>query len=749
MTEHSPALEESLSDLREETLTLITLFNGVMGILWFFWIGWPGAQHLSFTSAWIGTALLLISGIGSLLLKQKNMSLSANWLVWGFLAATVCAVFTFTSPGFIYLLILPILFASVLLSTSNLLLIAVVTSILTLGIGLVRYSTPFSAPPSRPMAFIFQLTVQALSGDIALPVVIILFVTLTAWFSTQNLHTALMGMWSGYERARRNEEEARKHQAELARVLKALDEATYRWKRANYMMTLARDQAEDARRLKQQFAQTISHELRTPLNLIVGFIEVMVESPEYYGGTLPPTYMRDLSIVYRNARHLQDMVNDVLDLARIEAAQMGLIPEETDIAALVQDVINTAHNLVEARGLALHVDIAPDLPHLWVDPTRIRQVLFNLLNNAARFTEQGSVTVQVHARDEDVLFAVSDTGAGIAPEDVERIFEEFQQADGSTRRPQEGVGLGLAISRRFVKLHKGHIWVESTPGAGSTFFFSLPKQQAQLDGTPESALNLDHEVLEKQNEAILLAVTCSPSAAILLNRYIRGYRTIVVRDLDHAKRAMQQVMPQAVVIDTAGEKICSDELNTLALTWGLHRIPFIACPFPGEEPLRQHLNVEGYLVKPITRQSLWDTLNRLEHEVQSVLIVDDDRDFVRLLKRMLDIPVRRFQISSAHSGQEAIAMIHLRPPDLVLLDLMLPDISGLEVLTHIRDIPGGEDIPIIIISAQDEVNSSTLIQGTVRITKAEGLMPGEEIQWIQKVLDTATQTHNESIKKWR
>jgi CheY-like chemotaxis protein len=351
--------------------------------------------------------------------------------------------------------------------------------------------------------------------------------------------------------------------------------------------------------------------------------------------------------------------------------------------------------------------------------------------------------VRVWPRDEDVIFSVADTGRGIAPEDLERIFEEFQQVDGSTRRPREGAGLGLAISRRFVELHNGHIWVESVLGEGSTFYFSLPVEHEHLDITPESPMLVSETAPARPSDSLILAVTRSPSTATLLNRYIHGYRAAIVRDLANARRAMRQLMPQAVVIDTTSEAAAPEDLQELATQWGRPRVPFVACPFPGEEAMRQRLNVDGYLIKPITASNLEDMLNRLGTEIESLLIVDDDADFVRLVNRMLAVSLRQYQVSSAYSGQEALALLQSRQPDAVLLDLMLPDIPGAEVVTRIRELPGGEDLPIIIVSAQDEMDSPRLIEGTMLITKAEGLMPGEAVRWIQEVLDTATQAQDE------
>jgi len=734
-------LRDNLADLQDKSLRVIGLFCGVIGYAWLAWIVPPVIGKPASTSAWIGVGLLLLSVIVSYVLKGYRPGIAAHLLIWGVLAATTCAVLTFSSPEAAYLFILPIIFASVLLSQSAFLLVAAVANLLILTIGLTRMGTPLLASHGALPAMIFKLVAHLLSSNVAFPVATIVLVTAASWLSARNLYIALAWVLSGYERARYNEQLACERQAELRQALKALDEATYRLERANYMLTLAREQAEEARRLKQQFAQTISHELRTPLNLIVGFTEMMAQSPEYYGEQLPPAYLRDLGIVYRNACHLQSMVSDVLDLARIEAAQMSLLPEETDPVTLVQEAVSTARSLVEAHGLALHTETEPDLPLLWIDPTRIRQVLFNLLNNAARFTEHGRVTVSVRRQEEEVLFAVADTGVGIAPQDIPRIFEEFHQADGSTRRRHGGAGLGLAVSRQFVELHGGRIWVESQIGVGSTFYFSLPVKRSALDDVPGSGIRsavANKPVSAKGGEEpILLAVTRSPSAAALLTRYVRSCRTVVVPNLEQARDVAQQLMPQAVIVDRACEELDRTGPEEVAQKWGLPRMPFIVCPLPGEEPLRQHLAVDGYLIKPVSRQSLWDTLRRFGEGVDSVLVVDDDRDFVRMLSRMLDSPVRRYQVFSAYSGQEGLAMIRHCRPDLILLDLMLPDIDGFQIIERIRANPVWQQIPIVVVSARDEMDNQGAMVGAMMVYKADGLMPGEVVHFVQSVLDKA------------
>jgi signal transduction histidine kinase/CheY-like chemotaxis protein len=718
--------DSELAYLRAGSVKLIALLVGGLGYLWLIWILWPTTGGESpLPGAWLGSGLLIASAVTSFLLRERHLGLSALLLVWGTMVAMMCGLAASSRRELAYLLILPIVFANVLLRRRGSYAAAAVAIAYTLWDGVLRVRAP--------LVSIDQLFPIAI--EVAFPVSIMGAVAAASQLASRNLYTALDWVWHGYELAHHNELVARDRQAELRRTLKALDEATRRLERTNYMLGLARDQAEEARRLKQQFAQTISHELRTPLNLIVGFAELMTESPEYYGGSLPSGYQRDLNIVYRNACHLQDLVNDVLDLARIEAAQMSLVPEETALTPLVIEAVHTARSLIEARGLALHTDVEADLPRLWIDPTRVRQVLFNLLNNAARFTEAGSVTVSAHRRGGEVVLAVADTGVGIAQEDLARIFQEFQQADGTTRRQHGGAGLGLAISKHFVELHGGRIWVESERGQGSTFFFTLPltcKERAVATrGRPAADRALGQE------EPLLLAVVRSAAAATLLTRYVRGCRTVVVSDLQQARQTAQQLMPQAVLLDRSCVDLNGGRLEDLARAWNMPHTPFVLCPLPGEERMRQRLAVDGYLIKPVSRQSVWDLLRRFGQDVDTVLVIDDDQDFVLLVGRMLeDDPVRRYRVLCAYGGQEGLEMMRLHRPDLVLLDLMLPDLKGFEVIARMREDPAWRDIPVVIVSAQDELDDPEPLAGGMLVAKSEGLLPGEVMHWVQGVVRT-------------
>jgi CheY-like chemotaxis protein len=236
----------------------------------------------------------------------------------------------------------------------------------------------------------------------------------------------------------------------------------------------------------------------------------------------------------------------------------------------------------------------------------------------------------------------------------------------------------------------------------------------------------------------LLVITRSSAAAGLLARYMRGCRTIVAQDLAQARDTAQRVQPQMVVVDRALGEVDPAKLDELAREWGLPRTPFVVTPLPGEEPLRQRLAVEGYLIKPISRDRLWDVLRQFSESIDRVLVIDDDQDFVRLVSRLLDSPIRRYQVATALSGQEGLAMMRHHQPDLVLLDLGLPDLDGTQMIERIRDNPLWRRIPIVIVSAQDEMDSSIALEGQMIVGKAGGLRPGEVVQWVQDMLDSTT-----------
>jgi len=720
-----PPVQEDLRTLQQDTLrkacrlSLVAAYAWVLVHLWLFGSDLPVTRSPGVQMAWVAVAALI--SLSLLARRSRKQYVAASiLLVTGLFVASTLALYAYRTPVLATLFALPIFFASVLLYPW--------TALLMWGAA------------SGMLVLLSQLANPVISLPVVLlPVAILAMAATSAHIFSRNLYVALNWTWTEWQRASESEQEALERSSELRRALKALDEASARLERSNYSLHLARDQAEEARRLKQQFAQTISHELRTPLNLIVGFSELMVESPEYYGGALPASYRRDLSIVQRNARHLQALVNDVLDLARIDAAQMSVVIEQVEPAELAEDAVAIVRSLVESRGLYLRTEVDPHLPSLQVDATRIRQVLVNLLNNAARFTDQGGITLSVERDDRAILFAVTDTGVGIAADDIPKVFEEFRQVDDVPHRRRQGAGLGLAISRRFVEMHGGHISVESTVGQGSTFRFDLPLVMPEdaAVGQLAGALQPSASGAPGPETPVLLVVTRSPLAVGLLSRYVHGCRTIAAGSLHEAIEAARRLMPQVIVIDTAHHAMAPEQLQSLLADCGLPYALGIACPLPGEDSNREMLGASGYLIKPVSRPVLWDALRQFGDDVDSILLVDDDRDFVRLMRRMLQDPVRRYQVSAVHAGEQALEKLGAGLPDLVLLDLKLPDLDGNEVLARIRANPDWADLPVMIVSAQDEVEEGqAVLAGPFVVGNSSGMLPSQTVRFIQLAVET-------------
>ncbi|MGM0400534.1 MAG: ATP-binding protein [Chloroflexota bacterium] len=713
-------VEEHLTELRGQTLKVLSFFLGALGYCWLIVLIWLVSARRAPGGAWLSGAGLMIGVAVAFYLRLHDVDVASIFLVCVVVASLTHAIITFRLPELAYLFVVPVALVGVLVGPRATGITAVSCLLLLAGMGY------------------FALGLSPFSAGIFLPALVISLITLSAWLAEKNLYLSLAWALRACRRAQQKEKALRTRTGELREALKALDEASYRLERTNYMLARARLQAEKARRLKQEFAQNISHELRTPLNLIIGFTKLMAQSPEYYGEPLSPPYLRDLSIVHRNAVHVGDLVNDVLDLARIEADRMGLALEKVEPVELIEEAVETIRSLIESRGLALRVEIDDDLPQLWLDPTRIRQVLFNLLNNAARFTQEGGVALRVEALEDRVLFSVIDTGVGIAEEELSKIFQEFHQLQDRVSQGQGGTGLGLAISKEFVELHGGRIWVESEFGEGSTFSFTIPVQELDDMGSAGKAFDEEMDVTEaKTDQRILLAVTKSVSGMGLLSRHLRDVRTVITRNLKDGRAMAHQFLPQAVFIDTCSVEADEEALGDIAHKWELPHVPFIACPLPSEESWRQQLAVDGYLVKPVERDELWSVLRRFGKEVDRILVVDDDKDFVRLLSRLLDNPVRRYEVQGAYTGQEALELMGRWQPDLLLLDLALPDIQGAEIMQKLERDPDLSDVPIVVVSGKEGDGDDQNLKGALKVTRVSGLRTVEVVEWVQGVLDSA------------
>ncbi len=492
---------------------------------------------------------------------------------------------------------------------------------------------------------------------------------------------------------------------------------------SNERLVALRRIAEEAQQTKANVVAKVSHEFRTPLNMIIGLVDLMVKAPEVYGRPLPRAAVEDLAIVQRNCEHLAGLINDVLDLSQVEAGRLTLHRERTDLAAISREALDVVGPWLRKKGLDLQVEIPPDLPEVYCDRTRIRQVILNLLSNAVRFTEQGQISLVMRVRPESVVVTVHDTGAGIPPEDIERIFEPFCQGRQQLWRDRGGTGLGLTISKQFVELHGGRIWLESEVGVGTSFHFELPTS-AELDPAvrPTRWLNDDWMWRERRRladlpdlAAVPRVLVCDESGALQaeLGRLRDMVELVGTRDLPEAAQVVQSGAVHAGIVNAAS----ADELLPAlqAARGALGAVPLLGCVMPLAVPRAARYHALDYLIKPITRADLQRTLTRAgivsaeEGPPEAagargpVLLVDDDPDVLMLWTRMLGLIVPEVRSVTAADGRSALAALREHQPALVLLDIMLPDISGWDVLAAKAGAPDIADIPVVLVTAQDPV----------------------------------------------
>ncbi|MDY6875830.1 MAG: response regulator [Chloroflexota bacterium] len=452
-------------------------------------------------------------------------------------------------------------------------------------------------------------------------------------------------------------------------------------------------------RLKNRFMANVSHELRTPLNSIIGFSEILLDGMV---GEISPEQKGCVSDILSSGEHLLILINDILDLSKIEAGRMTLEPTTFDVAELLAEVQKTIMPLIEKKSQVLQVEQADGLPPLTADRFRIKQVLLNLLNNAYKFTPGGGhIGLSCHLADAStILFSVSDTGIGIKPEDQEIIFDEFRQVDGLPGQEITGTGLGLAISRWLIGLHGGRIWVESEPEHGATFSFLLP-----LAGPPAAEPGSLGEVRLPSSGKVLV-VEDSRQFSNLLVFYLRqeGYTPIQhyggVGVLDRAR----ELKPALITLDVRLPDLDGWEvLRALKSDPQTKGIPVLVISVLEDGALGLSLGAVDYLVKPVRRDDLQGLLNRLaapaptKREVK-VLVMDDDPDLIPLLQAMLS--AENYTLLSACNGMQGLAMARSEHPDVILLDLLMPGMSGFEVLEKLADAETA-DIPVIVLTAID------------------------------------------------
>jgi signal transduction histidine kinase/CheY-like chemotaxis protein len=474
-------------------------------------------------------------------------------------------------------------------------------------------------------------------------------------------------------------------------------------KRYEETLTAARDQAEAMSRTKSSFLANMSHELRTPLNAIIGLTDMMVSNAPRFGTEKAAEPLRRVN---RAGKHLLDLINQVLDLSKIEAGKLDLNLETVKIPPLTDEVVGTARGLAEQNKNRLIVECAPDIAPLLVDPLRLRQILLNLLSNACKFTKGGEVSLRVAPVSIEgrnwVDFAVADTGIGMTPEQVNRLFEEFVQADQTTARNYGGTGLGLAITRKLCRMMGGDTLVTSEIGKGSTFVARLPASPA----TP-APIDLPADAPDEPVPSgdCVLVIDDDLTARELIANHLRGAGFAVVTAAggrEGLKRA-EELHPIAITLDVLMPDI--DGWTVLAALRGnpdLADIPVVMATITDDQ---QHkgmtLGAAGYLTKPIDRDRLIALLQPYQARVRRtcVLLVEDDPTQRERIRSWLE--PQQWQISEAENGRVALDRLADEVPDIILLDLMMPEMDGFQLITALQERPAWRRIPVIVITSLD------------------------------------------------
>ena len=471
----------------------------------------------------------------------------------------------------------------------------------------------------------------------------------------------------------------------------------------------AKEAAEAANRAKSVFLANMSHELRTPLSAVIGYSEMIEEEMEDAGQT---ALITDVGKIKANARHLLSLINDVLDLSKIEANRMDTFAEDVDVSALVLDIVSTTEPLARQKRNRLETELGGNLGAMHTDLVKLRQCLFNLLSNASKFTEDGVITVSVSRETAPdptsgsaadwLVFGVKDTGIGMTPEQLGRLFERFSQADETTTRKFGGTGLGLAITRAFSRLLGGDIDVESSAGEGTTFTITLP---AIMPAAAEQSVEASAAAVSDRapgDRNVVLVVDDDAGQRDLMIRFLERQGFVACTAVDGAKglELARTLRPRAILLDVMMPNMDGwSVLSALKNDPELAHIPVVMITFVDDKGLSAALGAADHVNKPVNWSRLAAVMDRLKGAHGDILVVDDDPEVRARVRHTLERS--GWTVRDAADGKEALQSVVQSPPRAILLDLTMPVMDGFTFLHELRNRPGCNDIPVIVFTARD------------------------------------------------
>ncbi len=529
----------------------------------------------------------------------------------------------------------------------------------------------------------------------------------------------------------------------------------------NSELDIERGNAEEANQSKSQFLANMSHELRTPLNAIIGYSEMLEEEAEQAGHNV---YIPDVQKVNTAGKHLLSLINDILDLSKVEAGKMTLYLETAEIPSVIKYTASTIRPIAAQNDNELVLDYPNDIGSMRMDVTKVRQVLFNLLSNACKFTEHGEIKLSARRMEmggqDWVEFKVSDTGIGMTPEQMENLFEAFSQADATITRKYGGTGLGLTLCKRFSELMGGEINVRSQSGEGSTFIMILPAEPAapvavrdvatpvEVDTGPQEAeiarfmsLPVAGEDRRKQLSKVLV-IDDDTLVHDMLRRMLtkEGFEVFTAINGKEGIKRAKELSPSAIILDVLMPGMDGwSVLASLKEDSELASIPVVMLSMVDDRTRGYAQGVTEYLTKPADKQQLLTILRRSVREgpVAPILVVDDDQDQRELLRRTLE--GEGWEVVAAHNGRAAIESVRARRPACIILDLLMPEMNGIEFVSELRANPDFRDIPVAVLTSGDLSNNDhERLNGEVQRILQKGISQSDVLKMVKEIVTSNT-----------